>query len=99
MSVITLKAHYDGKQVCLDEPIDLAPNTPMLVTVAQPDAEAADRAFLHRGIAARGFVRSFVLADGMEVEAALLEHGLLHVDVVRPEPSHRVKSIPIRTAG
>jgi len=44
MSVITLKAHYDGKQVCLDEPIDLAPNTPMLVTVARPDAEDADRA-------------------------------------------------------
>jgi hypothetical protein len=44
MSVITLKAHYDGKQVCLDEPIDLAPNTPMLVTIAQPDAEATDRA-------------------------------------------------------
>ena len=61
-------------------------------------AEAADRAFLHRGIAARGFVRSFVLADGMEVEAALLEHGLLHVDVVRPEPAHLVKRIPIRTA-
>jgi hypothetical protein len=44
MSVITLKAHYDGKQVCLDEPIDLAPNTPVLVTIAQPDAEVADRA-------------------------------------------------------
>src|ERR1700722_9365084 len=48
------------------------------------DSKAADdRAYLHRGIAARGFTRSFVLADGMEVEQALLEHGLLHVDVVR----------------
>jgi hypothetical protein len=44
MSVITLKAHYDGKRICLDEPIDLAPNTPVLVTIAQPDAEVADRA-------------------------------------------------------
>ena len=44
MSVITLKAHYDGKQVCLDEPIDLAPNTPVLVTFPQPDAQGADRA-------------------------------------------------------
>jgi hypothetical protein len=43
MSVITLKAHFDGKQVCLDEPADFAPNTPMLVTVAQPDA--ADESF------------------------------------------------------
>ena len=55
--------------------------------------------YLHRGIAARGFMRSFVLADGMVVDAALLEHGLLHVDVSRPEPENNVKSIPIRTAG
>ena len=55
--------------------------------------------YLHRGIAARGFMRTFVLADGMEVEAATLEHGLLHVDVVRPEPEKNVKRIPIRTAG
>jgi len=56
-------------------------------------------AYLHRGIAARGFVRSFVLADGLEVSGALLEHGLLHVDLVRPEPARLVKQIPIRTAG
>ena len=55
--------------------------------------------YLHRGIAARGFMRTFVLADGMEVETATLEHGLLHVDVVRPEPEKQVKRIPIRTAG
>ena len=59
----------------------------------------ADRAFLHRGIAARGFVRAFVLADGMEVESATLEHGLLHVIVVRPEPERQVKQIEIKTAG
>ena len=56
-------------------------------------------AYLHRGIAARGFQRTFVLAEGMEVEGALLEHGLLHLDVVRPEPERSIKSIPIRTAG
>jgi len=56
-------------------------------------------AYLHRGIAARGFVRSFVLADGMRVEGATLEHGLLHIDLARPEPEKRVVSIPIRTAG
>jgi HSP20 family molecular chaperone IbpA len=55
--------------------------------------------YLHRGIAARGFIRTFVLADGMEVEGAVLEHGLLHVDVVRPEPESIAKRIPIRTAG
>jgi HSP20 family molecular chaperone IbpA len=60
---------------------------------------AADRAFLHRGIAARGFVRSFVLADGMEVVEATLEHGLLHVEALRPEPEHKVRQVPIRTVG
>jgi HSP20 family molecular chaperone IbpA len=58
--------------------------------------EAQDRAYLHRGIAARGFIRSFVLADGMEVDGALLEHGLLHIDLLRVEPEKLVKHIPIR---
>jgi len=58
-----------------------------------------DRAYLHRGIAARGFVRSFILADGMEVDGATLEHGLLHIDLYRPEPEKKVTRIPIRTAG
>lgn len=65
-----------------------------------PDAAPqAERAFLHRGIAARGFVRSFVLADGMEVRGAVLEHGLLHIDAVRPEPQRQIRRIPISTAG
>ena len=59
----------------------------------------SEEAYLHRGIAARGFVRSFVLADGMVVEGATLEHGLLHIDLARPEPEKRVQTIPIRTAG
>jgi HSP20 family molecular chaperone IbpA len=67
--------------------------------VIRGEREGADRAYLHRGIAARGFTRTFVLADGLEVEGALLEHGLLHVEVVRPEPSLKVKQVPIRTVG
>lgn len=67
--------------------------------VIRGEREGADRAYLHRGIAARGFTRTFVLADGLEVDGALLEHGLLHVEVVRPEPSLQVKQVPIRTAG
>ena len=70
-----------------------------LTVAGRKDGEDAERAFLHRGIAARNFSRSFVLADGMEVAGASLEHGLLHVDVVRPEPERKVKSVPIRTAG
>ena len=60
-------------------------------------SETADQAFLHRGIAGRGFVRSFVLADGLEVEEARLEHGLLHVDMRRPEDLPTVRRIPITT--
>lgn len=58
-----------------------------------------EEAFLHRGIAARGFVRNFVLADGMVVQGAALEHGLLHIDVIRPEPETRIQSIPIRVSA
>jgi HSP20 family molecular chaperone IbpA len=56
-------------------------------------------AFLHRGIAARGFIRSFVLADGMVVDEASLEHGLLHIDLVRPEPERRILKVPIRAGA
>jgi HSP20 family molecular chaperone IbpA len=70
-----------------------------LNVVGRRDGVDGERAYLHRGIAARGFVRSFILADGMEVKAATLEHGLLHIDLFRPEPQKSVKQIPIRTAG
>lgn len=56
------------------------------------------RIFLHRGIAARQFQRAFVLAEGIEVKAATLDNGLLHVDLMRPRPEPRVKNIPIQGA-
>jgi len=56
-----------------------------------------DRAYVHRGIAARAFSRTFVLADGLEVTGASLEHGLLHVDLARPQARDAVKRIPIKT--
>jgi len=59
----------------------------------------SEEAFLHRGIAARGFVRTFVLADGMEVDGAILEHGLLHIDLARPAPEMRIVKVPIRSAS
>jgi HSP20 family molecular chaperone IbpA len=73
-----------------------------LTVAGKRDGGAAGKsedAFLHRGIAARGFVRSFVLADGMVVDGATLEHGLLHIDLARPAPEKRVQTVPIRTAG
>ncbi len=66
-----------------------------LTIAGKREGASPDQAFLHRGIAARGFVRSFVLADGLEVEGARLEHGLLHVDLLRPENVEPVRRIPI----
>jgi HSP20 family molecular chaperone IbpA len=53
------------------------------------------RQYLHRGIAARQFQRTFVLAEGMEVLGADLKNGLLAIDLARPEPERSVKSISI----
>jgi HSP20 family molecular chaperone IbpA len=53
------------------------------------------RQFLHRGIAARQFQRTFVLAEGMEVLGADLKNGLLMIDLVRPEPARSAKTIAI----
>jgi HSP20 family molecular chaperone IbpA len=60
-----------------------------------------ERVYLHRGIAARQFQRSFVLAEGIEVAGAWLDNGLLHVDLIRPSLESRVRTIEIRqeTAG
>lgn len=54
------------------------------------------RVFLHRGIAARAFQRSFVLAEGVEVAAAVLENGLLRIDLERRRPEQVVQTIRIR---
>ena len=71
-----------------------------LVVVGKRDGGAkSEEAYLHRGIAARGFIRTFVLADGMVVEGATLEHGLLHIDLARPEPETRIVKVPIRKAS
>lgn len=62
-------------------------------------AEDDKRVFLHRGIAARQFQRRFVLAEGIEVEGASLENGLLSVLVVRPEPATVSRTVEIRVPG
>jgi HSP20 family molecular chaperone IbpA len=54
------------------------------------------RKFIHRGIAARQFQRTFVLADGMEVLRADLKNGLLSIDLARPEPARIVRAISIK---
>ncbi|WP_436643474.1 Hsp20 family protein [Microbaculum sp. FT89] len=65
------------------------------LTIKGKQTEEPDREYLHRGIAARQFQRTFVLADGMEVGGAGLENGLLVIDLVRPEPERVVRTIEI----
>jgi len=58
-----------------------------------------DRVYLHRGIAARQFQRSFVLADGIEVAGASLDNGLLNIDLIRRVVEPKVRTVEIRNAG
>jgi len=57
--------------------------------------DTAERAFLHRGIAARALQRSFALADGAELAGASLEHALLNIDLRRSVPETVVQTIRI----
>ena len=61
--------------------------------------EDAERVYLHRGIAARQFQRTFVLAEGIEVIAAETDSGLLNIDLRRARPDARVRTIAIRKAS
>lgn len=61
--------------------------------------EASGKTFLHRGIAARQFLRAFVLADGIEVRSAALENGLLKIVLARPDVQSSVRVIEIKTGG
>lgn len=65
------------------------------LVIAGRQQDDPQREFLHRGIAARQFRRTFVLADGMEVVSASLEDGLLLIDLMRPEPQRVLRRIEI----
>ena len=67
-----------------------------LVIRGRQTDDSAGRVFLHRGIAARQFQRSFVLADGVDVGEAQMENGLLHVDLTRAKPETVVQTITIK---
>ncbi len=67
----------------------------LVIRGRQADDDAG-RVFLHRGIAARAFQRSFVLAEGVEVAGATMENGLLHVDLERSMPDSVVQTIRIK---
>ena len=71
----------------------------LLVVRGKRTEADGERVFLHRGIAARPFQRSFVLAERVEVAGASLDHGLLHIDLIRRKPEAVVRKIAINGAG
>ena len=67
-----------------------------MVIKGRQKEDTGDRIFLHRGIAARQFQRSFVLAEGVDVGDAIIENGLLHVDLTQNLPETVVQTIKIK---
>ena len=71
----------------------------LIVRGKQSDEEDENRTYLHRGIAARQFQRSFILADGIEVRGASMDNGLLHIELERIIPESTARKIPIGRNG
>jgi HSP20 family molecular chaperone IbpA len=69
------------------------------LTIRGRQEEEKEREYLHRGIAARQFQRTFVLADGIEVRSAELNNGLLEIDLVKLEPERLLRRIEIGSSG
>ena len=82
--------HHEDKHVRVED-------NQLVVRGKQSDDK--ERLYLHRGIAARQFQRSFVLAEGIEVKAAELSDGLLCIDLVRREPDRVVRKVEIGDTG
>ena len=78
-----------------DEDLAITVEDRQLVIRGRQAEDSCERVFLHRGIAARAFQRSFVLADGVEVAGASLDHGLLNIDLRRSVPETVVQTIRI----
>lgn len=78
-----LNVHRDGNQ--------------LVISGRQKDHDAEGRVFLYRGIASRQFQRSFLLAEGIDIEGAHMNNGLLHVDLRRPLQEGRIQTIKIDT--
>ncbi len=79
-----------------EEDLSITVEDRQLVIRGRQADDSEGRVFLHRGIAARQFQRMFVLADGVEVGEAVMENGLLHVDLSRAVPDAVVQTINIR---
>lgn len=69
------------------------------LTINGQQTEDDQRVYLHRGIATRQFKRSFVIAEGVEVTSAVLDNGLLHIDLRQPTPQRNARTIEISAAN
>jgi HSP20 family molecular chaperone IbpA len=79
-----------------DDDLSITVEDQKLVVRGRISGRDEEKVYLHRGIASRQFMKSFVLADGVEVVGAATENGLLHIDLERAEPEKRVQTIQIR---
>jgi HSP20 family molecular chaperone IbpA len=79
-----------------DDDLAITVEDRQLVIRGRLDEDIEGRVFLHRGIAGRQFQRSFVLADGVDVGEAIMENGLLHIDLTRSKPETVVQTINIK---
>ena len=82
-----------------DEDLSITVEDRQLVIRGRQADDSQGRVFLHRGIAARQFQRSFVLAEGVDVGEAVMENGLLHVDLTRHVPETVVQTVRIKRSG
>lgn len=82
-----------------DDDLAITVEDRQLVIRGRQEDAADNRIFLHRGIAARQFQKSFVLADGVEVEGASMENGLLNIDLRRSAPETVLQRIAISKGG
>jgi HSP20 family molecular chaperone IbpA len=82
-----------------DEDLSVQVEHNQLLIRGKQAEDDGERVFLHRGIAARQFQRTFMLADGIEVTGARLDNGLLHVDLSRPLEEPDVRTIRIEKGG
>jgi HSP20 family molecular chaperone IbpA len=82
-----------------EDELEITVEDNQLIVRGRQKAEDRERTYLHRGIAGRQFQRRFVMAEGIEVGSATMELGLLHIELFRPEPTMRSRTIAIKNTG
>ena len=81
-----------------EEDLDISQENNQLIIRGHQENDET-RHYLHRGIAARNFIKTFILADGIKIESAHLDNGLLIIDLKRPKMEKLIRNIPIQTSA